>query len=180
LGLASSRAARMDEGDTPRVLIEVPTDIPSGDPVRDAVGIQVADWLLDQRTRTPEMIVDGDRLIPTDHDSGSLAGLSGAEMADRRRLSIEAFFDADRQRLFADRFANMTERQRQILLGIYDDMLKRAASFDWAGYIKRLGLNGELSSGEQAHIGVVRSMYESRLESLRKARDRFVDLIGAG
>jgi hypothetical protein len=179
LGLATPRAKRMDEGETPRVLIDVTGDIPSGNADRDAVAIHVADWLLDQRTRSPETVVDGDRLIPTDHDSGSLAGLSASEMADRRKLDIEAFFDADRKRLFSDRFANMTEKQRQILMGMYDDMLKRAMSFDWVGYMKRLGLDGDLSANEKAHLSVVRSMYDSRLESLRKARERFTDLIGA-
>jgi hypothetical protein len=56
--------------------------------------------------------------------------------------------------------------------------LKRAEKFNWDDYVSRLGLDGGLSAGEKAHIRLVRSLFENRLEQLRKSRQKF--FVGVG
>jgi hypothetical protein len=72
----------------------------------------------------------------------------------------------------------LAEQQKKLLLELYSDLIERARQFSWDDYMSRLGLDGELSDGERAHIEVVKTLFEKRLEQLDSGRQRFLSTMG--
>ena len=150
---------------------------------KDLMRVVVADWLVDNRDRSPGSLISGgkgakSRLIPSSNPGSALSGLSGDELRKRRNLVLGEFLAQSLNATAAERYRSLVERQRKILADLYGDLLKRATDFNWDDYTSRLGLDGELSAGEEAHLELVKKLFENRLKQLRSSRKRF--LVGVG
>lgn len=192
LGLEAAPVKFIGTGDNRSVLIAHPENLSDSKvrrttivdmPERDLLGVTVADWLLDNPNRDPAslmMIGRGDktRLFATSNGNAALAGLSADELNSRRRMVLGDYLDESRNTQIAQRFSNLAAAQRRMLLDFYSDLLKRAKEFNWDDYTSRLGLDGELSPGEKAHIELVKTLFTRRLEQLQSQRKRFLSTVG--
>ena len=150
---------------------------------RDLFRMVVADWLTDNRDRSPGSLLsigtgDRSRVIPTSNGRSALAGLSTDELERRRALTLGDFAGQSLNARAAERFRNLASAQRKILLELYTEMLERASNFNWDDYTSRLGLDGELSPGEKAHLELVKRLFERRLKQLQSGRKRFLSTMG--
>jgi hypothetical protein len=64
------------------------------------------------------------------------------------------------------------------MMRVYEDLVKRASEFNWNDYSARLGIDGNLSAGEKAHLDLIRVIYTKRLESLRSGKERYLQSVG--
>jgi hypothetical protein len=143
----------------------------------------VADWLVDTRDRSVTSLVSAgsgsrSKVIPSSNLASGLGGLSGEELTKRRNLVLGDFMSQSLNSAAADRYRSLALTQRKILLDLYADLLKRASDFNWDDYTSRLGLDGELSAGEKAHLELLKRLYERRLSQLRSSRKRFLSGMG--
>lgn len=192
LGLQSTPVKFIGTGDNRDVLIAHPENLSDGKvrrstiedlPVKDTLGVTVADWLLDNPNRDPASLMtvgraDKTRLFATSNGNAALAGLSADELASRRRMVLGDYLEESRNAQIAQRFSNLAASQRRLLLEFYKDLLDRAEKFNWDDYTSRLGLDGELSAGEKAHIELVKTLFTRRLEQLKSQRKRFLSTVG--
>lgn len=192
LGLQSPPVKFIGKGNNRDVLVDAPGNIGSGDIKRrsikdvnneDLLRTIVADWLVDHRDRnTNTLLTTGSgekaRLVPSGNSTAALAGLSAEALKARRALVLDDFLQETRNEQAREKYAQVAAQQRKLLIDLYDDLLKRAQKFNWDDYVSRLGLDGGLSEGEKAHIKLVRSLFENRLETLRNSKKRFLSGVG--
>jgi len=146
----------------------------------DYLGVLFADVLLDKRNRSDKELFqsrDGKWIsFPTGNELSAGAGLSKEDIERRFNIDLpEEMLSSYRD--YGKAFANLSDRERQLLTVSWDDLLRKARSFDWAKYIARLNSDGILSSAERAHVDVVRRLYDRRLANLSKLKERFLELV---
>lgn len=150
----------------------------------DMTALALADWLVDERMRTPGNIVPfksstGDGAMAASNRASGLAGLSKAQMSQRQKLGLDGMFNDARRGVYSSAFAEITANQRKLLIQQLDKLIKSADSFNWDEYFSRLTIDGELSAAEKAHLKIIQSIYQSRLETVRTSKERFLKAIGA-
>ena len=192
LGLQSPPVKFIGSGSTRDVLIAHPENLIDAKMSRstiadmnnaDLLRISVSDFLLDHENRDPSSLVsigrgDKSRVMATSNGLSALAGLSPEELDARRRLVLDDYFKNSRNAAIAEKFATLSVAQRKLLLGIFDDLLKKANEFNWDDYYARLGLDGRLSPGEKAHMELVKVLYAQRLKQLTEQKKRYLSLVG--
>ena len=192
LGLEATPVKFIGTGDNRDVLIAHPENLSDSKvrrsmiedlPSNDLLGVAVADWLLDNSNRDPASLMtvgrsDKTRLFATSNGGAALAGLTPDELARRRRMVLGEYLEESRNAQMAQRFSNLAASQRRLLLDFYRGLLERAEEFNWDDYTSRLGLDGELSAGEKAHIELVKTLFTRRLEQLKSQRKRFLSTLG--
>ncbi len=146
----------------------------------DYLGVLFADVLLDKRNRTDKELFqsrDGKWIsFPTGNELSASAGLSKEDIERRFNIDLpEEMLSSYRE--YGKAFANLSDRERQLLTVSWDDLLKKARSFDWAKYIARLDSDGKLSSAERTHLDVARRLYDRRIANLTKLKERFLELV---
>lgn len=146
----------------------------------DYLGVLFADVLLDKRNRSDKELFqsrDGKWIsFPTGNELSAGAGLSKEDIERRFNIDLpEEMLSSYRD--YGKAFANLSDRERQLLTVSWDDLLEKARSFDWAKYIARLNSDGILSSAERAHVDVARRLYDRRLANLSKLKERFLELV---
>lgn len=149
----------------------------------DLLRMSVADWLLDQRDRNPSNMRSVGRgekrqLILGNNDLSALAGLSPDELKRRRAMVLEDYLKENRIDQVAKKFNELSVQQRRQMLIVYADLVKKASDFNWNDYSARLGIDGQLSAAEKAHLELVKAVFEKRLETLRSARERYLQTLG--
>jgi len=149
----------------------------------DLLRTVVGDWLADTRDRSPSSLVNAGvgsrgRTVAVPTGNAALSGLTPEELKRRRSLVLGDFLTQSTNAAAADRFRLLAEQQKKLLLELYSDLIERARQFSWDDYMSRLGLDGELSDGERAHIEVVKTLFEKRLEQLDSGRQRFLSTMG--
>lgn len=137
--------------------------------------LAVADFLTDQRNRNPSSLIPlgaagRDRLFVVPDQMAAGVGLSADELAQRRRAVLGR--DYVPSPVLTSRIEALSPPQRKSLVKLYDRLITQANDFKWKDYQSRLGIDGELSAAEEAHLKIVRALYDQRLTSLRSARDR--------
>lgn len=192
LGLESGRVAFIGSGPDRSVLVEHPENlagvkvsrqsIADSDP-EDLLRIAVSDYLLDKQQRSPASLIgirkgDTRGVMTSDNGDAVLAGLSSEELKRRRAMILGDYFKQSRNEQLAKRFNELRETQRRQLLKIYDGLLDRAAKFNFSEYVQRLSVDGGLSAGEKQHLDLVKALFEGRLETLRKSRKQFLQILG--
>jgi len=91
----------------------------------------------------------------------------------------EQFLVADGEGGWVASYVKEPSRQvRQSLVEMYDTMVERASEFDWAAYLTRLGIDGDLSAADRAHLETVQRLFESRLNQLRSSRKSVLRILG--
>jgi hypothetical protein len=149
----------------------------------DLLRMSVSDWLLDQRDRNPSNMRsigrgENTRLVLGGGNTSALAGLSSEELKSRRAMVFEDYLKENRIGQVAKKFNELSLSQRKAMLGLYEDLVKRAAEFDWNDYSARLGIDGKLSAAEKAHLDLVKTIFNQRLNNLRSAKKRYLQSLG--
>ena len=192
LGLEAPPVKFIGKGDNRDVLVAHPSNLGSGNAKsrrmkdvnnEDLLRTIVADWLVDHRDRNTNSLLstgsgEKQRLIASGNSTSALAGLSADALAARRKLVLGDFLQETRNEQAREKYQLVAAQQRKLLIELYDNLLKKAEKFNWDDYVSRLGLDGGLSAGEKAHIRLVRSLFENRLEQLRKSRQKFFVVVG--
>lgn len=153
-------------------------------PAKDLAGIFVSDYLTDVRRRNPSTVsgIDADgkvRAVATMNAPSALAGLSADEIAERRSIGVDKFASGDGSAV-ANAMKRSNEEVRRQILAVYEDLIQRARAFKWDSYISTLKVDGKLSSAEQRHMEIVRSLFDQRLDRLAKSKEAFATLLGMG
>lgn len=146
--------------------------------------IAALDYLMDVRERdlttlTPYRRANSTGVIAGLTGSAAATGLTSAERRRREAMRLDAFYDAKRRATFEEYYKELTERQREQMLRAVESLLKRARQFSWDDYFARLTLDGELSDAEKRHLGIVKRIFDSRLNILRTSRERFIEILGS-
>lgn len=161
-----------------------PMSVPVSDlPAEDLLRMSVSDWLLDQRDRNPSsmrMIKKGDqeKLLLGRGDLSVLAGLSPEELNRRRNMVLEDYLKENRISGSSKKFSTLSRQQRAAILAVYEDLLKKATEFNWNDYSTRLSLDGQFSPAEKAHLELIKTIFTQRLQTLRSAKKRYLQIIG--
>lgn len=148
----------------------------------DLLRLVMADFLTDQRDRSELSIVQfrrggRNRLVASENGASVLAGVTPARRSYRQRMGVDEYFNEQRNKGFLDRFSNLTDRQKQILLGTYDDVRKRAQRWSVEEFIEMLTVDGELSDAERTHLEAMRVLYGRRVGQLGN-REAFLSAVG--
>lgn len=149
----------------------------------DLLRMSVSDWLLDQRDRNPSNMRaikrnENNRLAIGGNNLSALAGLSPEELKSRRAMVLDDYLKENRISQVAKEFNQLSIAQRKVMMRVYEDLVKRASEFNWNDYSARLGIDGNLSAGEKAHLDLIRVIYTKRLESLRSGKERYLQSVG--
>jgi hypothetical protein len=149
----------------------------------DLLRMSVSDYLLDQRDRNPSNMRatkrnENNRLALGGNDMSALAGLSPEELKSRRAMVLEDYLKENRIGQVAEKFNALSTAQRKAMLDVYEDLVKRATEFNWTDYSTRLGIDGNLSAAEKAHLDLIKVIYTQRVETLRSAKKRYLQAIG--
>lgn len=194
LGLPTPKVRIMGEGDNRPYLVQnIDTVVPNGKPssikladmpAKDLAGIFVSDYLTDVRRRSPSTVsaISADKTIrgiATMNAPSALTGLSAEEMMKRRSLSLSDWSKSDGDAIL-NAIKSRNEEVRRQILTVYEDLIQRARSFKWDAYIKQLRLDGKLSSAEQKHMDIVKSLYDQRLNNLAKSKESFANILELG
>lgn len=149
----------------------------------DLLRMSVSDWLLDQRDRNPSNMRvvgrdDNPRLVLGNNNLSGMAGLSPDELKARRAMVFEDYLKDNGLGQVAKKFNALSLVQRKAMLAVYDDLVKRAAEFNWDDYSTRLGIDGKLSPGEKNHLNLIKTIFEQRLKTLRSSKQRYLQTVG--
>jgi len=162
---------------------ELDRDIGLGElPAERIVGIQVADWLVDTRDRSPASVV-GVRVdeevdvVANIGPSSALIGLDADELEARRQVGIEEFFQATTSS-YGRTFADATEEDKALMIQILDSLLERANEFSWDEYRDKLSADGVVSEAEQRHLEIVQALFTNRLEQLTASKELIQQILG--
>ena len=149
--------------------------------VEQTMRLAISDWLLDDKDRSPGTISpfeSGNKVQAYVSTSfgGAAAGLSREELEARRRLVLGDFYTPENtfQRMIEKR----PSRQQRAALPVLSQILKQLEDFNWDDYKTRLGLDGDLSDNEKAHLNIIQSVFEDRLKKLKASKKQFLQIIG--
>lgn len=159
----------------------------SADPIRsanlkDLMVLAMSDFLLDNRGRTLENLATASvgkskRTFSLGDPLAGGAGLSADELRARRVDVLGAWYDRNGI-AYNGVFANVSQRQRQVLLEMYNDTIKRAEEFRWEEYMKRLLVDGKLTKPEQVRMELMKDVFNRRLSTLRASKARLFEFVG--
>lgn len=149
----------------------------------DLISMIVADWLTDVRDRSPATMTPVKKaskttIIPSGNEISAGAGINAAELKKRRDLDLPDYLNSRQTNVYSQAFGDLAEAQRDAIIKHFDDLIARALKFNWDEFTVRAQLDGNLSDGEKSHLGIVRAIYEKRLERLRKSKKQFLQLLG--
>jgi len=191
LGLRSGRVFPDGENEMRGSIFEDRSNIVDGsfdaDPllrpnIKDLFTLTIADYLLDNRGRNEQNLAtvrvgNRNRTFSTGDPLAAGVGLSAEELRQRRVQVLGAWYDRDGG-AYRDVFADVSARQRQVLLNLYNDTIKRAEEFKWEDYIRRLTADGKLTKPEQVRLDLMREIFERRLQTLRSSKKRLFEFVG--
>jgi hypothetical protein len=186
LGLAAPNSYIAGDGDGRYAVVQSPADIPgvklakdetTGDiPADELARIAIADYLTDNRGRTPATVIPADGKHPAVVASSArnarahgVKGGDGAGFGDYLKQDGSS-------KWIVDKVAQM-EAIKQKVAAMYEQMLERAEKFDWDAYMDRLSIAG-LTAGEKTHLETIRSLYLQRVKQMRSSRRAFLTALG--
>lgn len=142
------------------------------------LAMAMSDYITDNRSRSPQttqiVVIDGKRYIRSaDNSLTFLAGIPKKIQASRLRKKPDEVFDDSNADMYRKYFAELTDQQRRLVLTQIDRLLKRLTEFSWDEYIQRLNIDGKLSSAEKTHLNIVRSIIDTRVETLKNSKAIF-------
>lgn len=141
------------------------------------------DFLTDARDRSPATLQpvktqQGVTVVPSSNELSALAGLSRSDIDKRFKLDLPDYLDARQSEVFKNRFSQMSARERNEVLSVYDTLIDRAKKFDWDEYASRFAADGNLSKAEQAHLEILKKLFGERLNILVSKKKQAIQLLG--
>jgi formate dehydrogenase maturation protein FdhE len=76
-------------------------------------------------------------------------------------------------------FEQISTDQKKQVLELLTQLLERARATSVSEIAARISIDGDLSSGEKAHLKAIEKLYESRLKRLSASKKVFAKIIGA-
>jgi len=191
LGLKAGKVVGSGKNEMRDSFIEDPRNIIDGaisaDPIKsanmkDLMVLAMSDFLLDNRGRTLENLATASvgkskRTFSLGDSLAGGAGLSADELRSRRVDVLGAWYDRNGA-AYKGIFTNVSQRQRQVLLEMYNDTIKRAEDFRWEEYMKRLLVDGKLTKPEQVRMELMKDVFNRRLSTLRASKARLFEFVG--
>lgn len=191
IGLEAGRVLALGEGEMRDSLIEDPSNVVDGRMIPDSLVngnkadlmiLAMSDFLLDNRGRTAENLSTASvgskkRTFSTGDSLAGGVGLTGEELRSRRVTVLGTWYDREGA-AYRDVFTDVSAKQRQTLVEIYNDTIKRAESFRWEEYMKRLLVDGKLTKPEQVRLEVMKDVFTRRLSNLRSSKTRLYEFVG--
>lgn len=186
VGLPSARVRLAGKGSSRPYLTQTPdTVLPDAKqvggrdlskmPPTDLAGILVSDFLTDVRDRNPATIIglqsgDTTRAIASSNVPSALSGLSQDELKKRRSMTLDNYLTSDGKTI-VESLTKQSEDLRKQALSSLQEIIKQARAFKWDDYVQQLKIDGRISSAEENHLKIVRSIYENRLEQLSNSQE---------
>lgn len=151
-------------------------------PPERILGIQVADWLTDTRGRTAASVVgvrvnDEVEPVATIGPKSALIGLDEQELAARRDLDIQEFFNTTTN-AYGQVFTDRPQEDKDLLLQILESLIEQANNFSWEDYRDKLSADGIVSEAEKKHLEIVQGIFNQRLEALNRSRETIQQVLG--
>ena len=149
----------------------------------DVLRTVIADFLTDRRDRSPATLLpvrDGARItvVPSSNELSNLAGLSAADIQKRFNVDFPEYLTERGARVYNETFITSTESERKMLASLVDDLFKKIDQFNWDEYVSRLSVDGNLSDGEKRHLEMVKKLFISRRDNLKRQKQTFNKLVG--
>jgi hypothetical protein len=149
----------------------------------DILRASIADFLTDRRGRSPATLTpvrDGSRItvLPSSNELSNMAGLTAAEIARRFKIDLPDYMDERGSRFYKQSLGSSSESERKMLASLVDDIFKKIDAFNWDEYLSRLSIDGMLSDAEKRHLEIVKRLFTTRRETLKKQKLQFNKLIG--
>lgn len=152
-------------------------------PKADILRLAIADYLTDRRDRSPATLAavrDGSRItvIPSSNELSNMAGLSAADIERRFKIDLPDYLDERGARIYKQSLSASSESERKMLASLVDDLFKKVDAFNWDEYVSRLTVDGMLSDAEKRHLEMVKRLFTTRRDTLKKQNTQFNKLIG--
>lgn len=195
LGLESPDVIFVGEGEKRKYLVEDPTQILRGYKMdrkqgfseyspQDVARIMVSDWLSDQRSRDPGSIIpltNGQETRPvlTNNFTSGLTDLDKIEITERQKMSIGEFFDSASALRYRQYFQALQQQQKFAFRKEIDALLQKARQFNFTQFKARLYSDGRLNEAEKAHIEILRTILNTRIDAYARTRETLMDILGA-
>lgn len=149
----------------------------------DVLRAVFADFLTDARDRSPATLQavrtqQGVTVVPSSNELSALAGLSRSDIDKRFKLDLPDYLNTRQSEVFKNRFSKMNAKERNEVLSVYDTLIDRAKKFDWDEYASRIAADGNLSKAEQAHLEILKKLFNERLDILVKKKKQTIQLLG--
>lgn len=158
------------------------TDIASMPP-EDVIGIAISDFLTDTIDRNPSTIapvrISGRmRAVASLNQNAGLAGMSAQDIRTRRQMQLNDFFNRKQRAAYEQYFANLKEQQRRKALVLFEQLMDRAADFDFRRFQQQLTADGMLSEAEKLHMKIIEQIFEQRINILKASSGIFKQIMG--
>lgn len=147
----------------------------------DVARMLIADFLSDQRQRELQSVhaldgADGITPVMTGNTTAGLTDLSEVEITKRMKMSINDFFETKGQINYSEYYRNLKIEQQIAFRTFIDQLLRRATSFKMKDLISRLSIDG-LSDGEKAHLKIINTIFETRVNMLASQKKNLIALL---
>ena len=152
-------------------------------PKADILRLSIADYLTDRRDRSPATLAavrDGSRVtvMPSSNELSNMAGLSVADIERRFKLDLPDYLDERGARIYKQSLSASSDSERKMLASLVDDLFKKIDAFNWDEYVSRLTADGMLSDAEKGHLEMVKRLFTTRRDTLKKQNTQFNKLVG--
>lgn len=149
----------------------------------DLVGLAIADWLTDTYGRSPANIAPVNisgamRAVSSVNPMSGLPTSNARNIRVRMDSTADDFFGQELREMYRRNFERLQAEQRKKALQMIATYIERAQDIDFADMRKRLTLDGSLSQAEKRHLGIVETLFNRRLETLRTSRAAFMKALG--
>jgi hypothetical protein len=143
----------------------------------------MADFLTDARDRSPATLrpvrtQQKLTVVPSSNELSALAGLDADDIKKRFSLDLPEYLDDRNTLVYKETFGSMTANQRRSTVEAYDTLIDRAKKFNWEEYISRISAGDSLSAVEQAHMEIIKRMFENRISKLVIKKQQIIKLLG--
>lgn len=195
LGLDSPDVFFVGTGDKRKYLMEDPASFVRGSSLdrnktmkdyspEDVARMMVSDWLTDQRDRKPSSIIsvsgkEGVKPVVYGNEKSALVDLSKIEIVKRQKMAINEYFSKENSEKYIQYFAQLQRDQRLAFRREIDALLLRARKFNFTQFKNRLYSDGRLSDAEKAHLNIIGTILQRRIEIYANSRQVLLDVIGA-
>jgi hypothetical protein len=193
LGLESPDLAFVGKGDRRKFIMESVGSVVKGADVdrqktlsdmspADVATLMAADFLtgVDNRKASSIAILkDGDRSVMVAVDNPfAITELSKISVSKRTKMNVEELRSALADGVYGRYFQQLRQEQQVLFRQQLTKLITRAAKFNTSEFKQRLLADGEMSSGEKAHLEILALLYEARLSVLRGSLTQLTSLLG--
>lgn len=193
LGLESPDLAFVGKGDKRRYLIETPESVIKGAEIdrnvsfddaspADVATLLVADFLSGVDDRKPSSVAvirSGDKpVFVATENPFALTELSKISISKRTKMNVEELRSAGANGIYGKYFRQLKQEQQVLFRQQLTKLIARAGKFNTSEFKQRLLADGEMSSGEKAHLDILGLLYETRLSVLKGSLSQLVALLG--